>query len=59
MLTVPSVKKKRFSSKKFQDIMKKKEKEKKELKNVKEEHKRECIANAEEKKRCQEEAKKK
>ena len=39
--------------------MKKKEQEKKELKDAKEKHKRKCIANAEEKKRHQEEAKKK
>ena len=71
MLTVPSVQKKKMSSchvsgiprcissKKFQDIMKKKEQEKKELEDAKEEHKRKHIANAEEKKRHQEEAKKK
>ena len=71
MLTVPTVPKKKMSlyhvfgiprcisSKKFQDIMKKKEQEKKELKEVKEEHKRKPLENAEEKKRCQEEAKEK
>ena len=71
MLTIPSVQKKKtsschvlgilrcISSKKFQDIMKKKEQEKKELEDGKEECKRKHIANAEEKKRCQEEAKKK
>ena len=45
-------------SKKFQDIMRKKEQEKKELKEAKE-CKGKCLENAEEKKRCQEEAKKK
>ena len=71
MLTVPTVPKKKTSScrvssiprcislKKFQDIMRKKEQEKKELKEAKEEHKRKCVENAEEKKRHQEEAKKK
>ena len=71
MLTVPSVPKKKtnlccissiqrcISSKKFQDIMKKKEQEKKELEEAKEECKRKCLENAEEKRRCQEEAKKK
>ena len=62
MLTVPTVPKKKMSSccvsgiprcislKKFQDIMKKKEQEKKELKEAKEERKRKCLENAEEKK---------
>ena len=70
MLTVPTVPKKKtischvssiprcISLKKFQDIMKKKEQAKKELKEVKEERKRKCLENAEERKRCQEEAKK-
>ena len=61
MLTVPNVPKKKtsschvsgiprcISSKKFQDIMKKKEQEKKELKEAKE-CKRKCLENAEEKK---------
>ena len=47
-----------ISSQKFQDIMKKKEQEKKEVEEAKE-HKRKCLENAVEKKRCQEEAKKK
>ena len=71
MLTVPTVPKKKtsschvsgimrcISSKSFQDIMKKKEQEKKELKEAKEEWKRKHLESAEEKKRCQEEAKKK
>ena len=71
MLTIPAVPKKKMSSchisgklrciswKKFKDIMKKKEQEKKELKEVKEECKRKHLENTEEKKRCQEEAKKK
>ena len=71
MLTVQTVPKKKTTlccvlgiprcilSKKFQDIMKKKEQEKKELKEVKEEHKRKRLENAEEKKRHQEEVKKK
>ena len=62
MLMVPTVPKKKtsschisgiprcISSKKFQDIMKKKEQEKKELKEAKEEWKRKHLENAEEKK---------
>ena len=71
MLTVPPIPKKKMRSchissiprcispKKFQDIMKKKEQKKYELKEMKEEHKRKHLENAEEKKRCQKEAKKK
>ena len=63
MLTVPSVPKKKtsscrisgiprcISSKKFQDIMKKQEQEKKRLEEAKEEHQRKHLENAEEKKK--------
>ena len=71
MLTVPAITQKKMnscqvsmilrciSSKIFQDIMRKKEQEKKEMKEAKEEQKRKWLENAEEKKQCQAEAKKK